>query len=455
MRLTNGALLCMVLWANDRANAQDWALIGLRNYFLEVKQVYADTEHNDLYVVGATSYLPDTGISFYRLHDQQWDTLGLFDQDLYSTIVWHDTLIVTGAFFSVNGESIEHIAYWAQDHWAPYGSLSTGGIHHLKVLNGELYALGSGLGTIDGQPWHGIAKRVGNHWQPLPLMAGLSDVGIEDIAFFNGHLIAAGNIHFVGNPYRDIMMLNDDSTWSPVGPQGLLGFAAYVSSCIVYQGDLYACGGISVLDGNAGEGIMRWDGNQWHDVGGGIRYSMDSFGITCTVTHMQEHNGLLFVSSGCSYAGGVPAGGMATWDGTHWCGLGDPIPIGCMTFDFLNDTLYANAIYWQPNVQNTVVKYMRSDYADTCSVPTGVEELQREPKPFAAWLDGSGQLMLSGLPNGGNCVTIHDSSGRELARKSIVVSSNRASILWPPGLSAGCYIARSSTGQSIKLASIP
>lgn len=418
--------------------AQDWESFGLRNYFLEVKRVYADTAHDDLYVVGSTNYTQDMGISFYRYHEGDWDTLGLFDQNLNSVVVWNDTLIISGAFFSVNGDSIRKIAFWDMDHWAPYGDTEVAVL--FKVIGDDLYALG-GFTSIDGLPSCGIAKRVGGHWQPFPVMAGLDNGAVFDITYYQDRLVAVGNLHFVGDPYRDVMILNEDSTWSPVGEQGLLGGFSGAGSCAVYQGDLYVCGYISVNSGNAGNGIMRWDGNEWHDVSGGLTWEPNDFSITCQATWMEVHDGKLFVSSGCNYAGNVPAGGIATWDGQRWCGLGDPLPGGCMSFAFLNDTLYANAIQWNTNnYPNDVVRFVGGSWSDTCSAPTAIGEPLEATTDFSAWLGPSGELIINGLSEGRHNILVRDLAGRTILRAQVTANvAAQVTSAWPVGVAPGLY----------------
>lgn len=441
------AIKCLVavcaMYSAVPSDAQDWESFGLRNYFLEVKQVYADTLHNDLYVVGSTNWTQDMGISFYRYHDGDWDTIGLFDQNLDNIINWNDTLVVCGPFFSVNGDSLRRIACKVANQWLPFGQVTGSGVSRFKVINGELYALGGGGpgAAIDGQPWSGIAKRVGGHWEPLPLMVGLTDAGIRDITYYQGRLVAVGNIHFEGDPYRDVMILNEDSTWSPIGEQGLYGLAAYGSRCLVYQGDLYVVGGFSRSAGNAGHEIMRWDGNEWHDVGGGLTWTPDNFSMACTGTWMEEHDGLLFVSSGCNYAGNVPAGGIATWDGQRWCGLGDPLPGGCMSFAFLNDTLYANAIQWNTNnYPNDVVRFVGDSWSDTCSVPVGVNDLRMPEARFSAWLSASNELTVTGLDQGSQDLGIVDLAGRSLWRIRVTPSpQGTVTTPWPAEVPSGFY----------------
>lgn len=437
-----GPLICWMTMLSTVANGQDWELIGLRDIFAQVKQVYSDTVNDALYVCGTTWWLPDTGMSFYRL-DQgsgDWDTLGVFDQSISTCVIWQDTLIASGGFESVNGDSIEYIAYWDTTGWQPYGQ-SPLGVQRFKILNNELYALG-GFEEADGQPATGIARRVGGHWEPLPPMQNTSFVSVFDIANYQGHLVAVGNISFTGNPYRDVMILNSDSTWSPIGPEGLYGGFSGATGCVVYLGDLYVCGWISVNDGNAGQGIMRWDGSQWHDVGGGLTWAPSDFSVTCQATEMKVHNGKLFVSSGCHYAGNVAADGIAVWDGQKWCGLGGSLPQGCMTFDFLNDTLYANVVNWPDTSLNypcTVVKYLDTDFADTCSTPTGLAEPASSHARLAAWFDEGGVLHIGGLPVDDHMVLVYDAVGRVVHAERVIASTTTA-LLPLPGLSSGVHV---------------
>ncbi len=108
--------------------------------------------------------------------------------------------------------------------------------------------------------------------------------------------------------------------WSALGG-GLLGSSG---SCVeFYHGELYAGGTFMAADTstNTVNYIARWDGAQWHDVGGGASHS---------VYTLYAHGDYLYAGGRFAGIGGL-AGvwGIARWNGTAWDSLGSGVsPLG-------------------------------------------------------------------------------------------------------------------------------
>lgn len=359
----------------------------------------------------------------FRLQNEQWDTLAVFGNQLNAVVVWHDTLIVGGGFPYVNGTPIENIAAYDGQSWFDFGILPWlgGGVTRFKVLDGELYVLGT-FNYIDGHLCNGIAKRVGGEWVSVGPIITTSSHNVADLTKYNGQLVACGGISFAGNPYRNIVIQNPDSSWSPVGPEGLIGNFSYGRCVTVYQGDLYVGGSIPVLAGNAGHGIMRWDGNQWNDVGGGLTYNPNDYTILNGAIDFLERIGLLFVAGAFRFAGGdVPARGVATWDGSQWCGLGGTLDGPVNSIAFFHDTLYTACFQNADGIDvNCAAKFIGISYADTCSLPVGVEEDQLlTNQPFTV-IQENNELVVTGLPYGRHQLVMHDAMGRMVWTDQVV-----------------------------------
>jgi hypothetical protein len=108
--------------------------------------------------------------------------------------------------------------------------------------------------------------------------------------------------------------------WSPLGG-GLLGPSG---SCLeFYRGELYAGGTFASADTlpNVVNYIARWDGAQWHDVGGGASHS---------VYTLYAHGDHLYAGGRFAGIGGLTGvRGIARWDGTAWDSLGGGVsPLG-------------------------------------------------------------------------------------------------------------------------------
>src|SRR5690606_177383 len=169
---------------------------------------------------------------------------------------------IGGSFDGIGNDSIEGIACYVEGGWASYGSMNAydGGIYKLKVINGDLYALGT-FGYMDGSFCNGIAKRVGGHWAPVgsPLPEFVSPPWFRDAVEYQGRLVVTGTFYSLDGSVNGIMAY-DGSSWQPLC-DCMWGGMDQGACLAVYQGDLYLGGGYYYGSGNAGQGLMRYDGS--------------------------------------------------------------------------------------------------------------------------------------------------------------------------------------------------
>ncbi len=86
-----------------------------------------------------------------------------------------------------------------------------------------------------------------------------------------------------------------------------------VNDLAIYNGKLIAAGGFYEAGGLPALNIAAWDGSSWSTLGIGT----DDAILTLTV-----YNGLLIAAGEFTTAGGVEANRIAAWDGTSWSSLG-------------------------------------------------------------------------------------------------------------------------------------
>jgi hypothetical protein len=360
-----------------------WAAAGLPERCNPMRQVYApESAGDEVYIVGRI--ILDTSAFWYPLNPVMryaagsWDTLGYVQWGFIESIVeYHDTLIIGGNFtLTDDGTACEGILYWANGAWHPYGDLEHQ-VRRLRVLDDTLYATG-GFHSADGQPAMGIARREGGQWVPVGTVQD-PDVLMLDVIKYQGHLIAIGNGYI--NGLRGIFQF-DGTQWSALG-QGIVGGVSGGACLAVYGGDLYVGGQLSIPEGNAGQEIMRWDGSAFHAVGTGLQWQLGDLLSFSTCADMKVHDGLLWVCGGFNYAGGVEAHGVATWDGSRWCGVqGDLVRYqngGVASMDFYGDTLFvACGDTADGQYMNKAAKFIGTSYADTCSGPVGVPAFESQ-----------------------------------------------------------------------------
>ena len=184
---------------------------------------------------------------------------------------------------------------------------------------------------------------------------GPSSPQVLTLTEYNGWLIAGGNSFGAsGESEIDLKYLRD-STWQPI-PGWVNGGFTYVNDVLEYQGDLYVAGGFHKDRGALANGIVRWDGQQWYELGQGIT---DPDGVPIAMAVMNDE---LYVAGLFTEVDGLPAYNIAKWDGQRWYSFSlEPFDRGryFTSIAVLNDTLYAagslvgigginlgNVVYW-------------------------------------------------------------------------------------------------------------
>lgn len=114
--------------------------------------------------------------------------------------------------------------------------------------------------------------------------------------------------------------------WAPPSP-GTTDDAV-LAMCVQANGDVYAGGMFKTIGGTAANNIARWDGTAWQPLGSGM--SGASGFETVTALALLPNGGIVAAGVFAS-AGGIPANGVAQWNGSSWAPLGSGIFSGGMT----------------------------------------------------------------------------------------------------------------------------
>jgi hypothetical protein len=146
----------------------------------------------------------------------------------------------------------------------------------------------------------------GANWNPLEPFV----LGVNALSVYNGDLIAGGGFHQVNVDTLSSIAAWDGTKWTPLGSELNKGS---VTAMTIYEGDLVAA--VHVYGVGDSSFVATWDGNSWRSMGALNGY----------VNAMTEFQGLLYVGGSFNTAGGVPAKGMAAWNGTVWTSVGGGI----------------------------------------------------------------------------------------------------------------------------------
>ncbi|MCB9915595.1 MAG: hypothetical protein H6828_10660, partial [Planctomycetes bacterium] len=175
----------------------------------------------------------------------------------------------------------------------------------------------------DGQFMNRVARWDGSSWSGYG--DGVSG-DVRAIAEYQGQLVVAGEFYAAngaatgGASVVHSIARWDGTRWQPLGGGLELSWssAATVWDLEVFQGQLYAAGDFDLADGLPAKGIARWDGTQWQAVGGGVDKASSPKVLDMTVSTA----GQLVVAGEFTHAGGQPRMNVAAWDGGAWTTLG-------------------------------------------------------------------------------------------------------------------------------------
>ena len=202
--------------------------------------------------------------------------------------------------------------------------------------NNELY-VGGVFDSIGSGVANSLAKFDGNTWTNVHAFGNFNTGNnpnyIDDIISYHGEL-------YVGGVFADSLSSGfhvniakwNGTTWQRVG-NGLIGGLAGVSAFAIYRDTLYIGGTFDQSSGNAGNYIVKSDGANYYDVGGGMNYP---------VNRLLVHDDRLYAAGVFENAGGIPASKIAVWDGSSWSALSiDTFNNNIAAITFHNNELYA------------------------------------------------------------------------------------------------------------------
>ncbi len=421
---------------------------------------YNDTVHDWLIAGGGQDdFLWDyTLFPLYRYNGLTWDTLGLFANLVNTAVVYHDTLIVGGAFEWMRQDTISHLACYVNGAWEPYGALTpVGYIYRLRIVDGNLYALGV-FQYLDGQLCNGMAKRVGGHWEPLPNWPTnfMGDPYMGDITRFQGRLVACGNFHTVDNSLIDLIQY-DGNAWVPACANCLHGWMDNAGALAVYKGYLYVGGRFFYNSGNAGQGLMRWDGETWEPVGPvGEGVQLDNYSDTYppNIYSFLEYGGRLFFNGILGYVNHIATPAVASWDGTQFCALGGAAMINgqmATSIGFYHDSLYM--AHSSGSILPNLLRYRSTDFAYQCST-LGVDDVPPSGQDLHVAWSPAGQFSLLGVTDGPHRLRVYDAQGRLVLLQDVQSIAGRTTDIPFNAPSGALYVAVVEGNYPVKFCGI-
>lgn len=284
-------------------------------------------------------YVPDTpgcgGLMVVASWDgSTWSTLGsgmtCHANDVGRAILSFDddhdgtpSLFVAGHFSTAAAASTAGIARWSGTSWTPLGvgqGLS-GTVRALAAIPGATnsFVAAGHFSTAGSILANRVAKWDGTSWHPIGLgTAGAVLDGDVNALVYQGSTLILGGSFTTANG----TLVNHVARWTGSGDLQPLGVGTQgeVLALASFQGRTIVGGSFRSAGGGTTNAIAAWDDatGTWSALSTG----MD--GVVRALKTFDDGTGnALYVAGDFSTAGGVPASGIARWDGTNWSALGD------------------------------------------------------------------------------------------------------------------------------------
>jgi hypothetical protein len=293
--------------------------------------VFDDGQGPALYVGGFFDVAGSASAQYIaRLDGSDWSPVGSGPgEHVYACAVFDDgsgdALYVGGHGFT----NVTNVLRWDGSTWSTVGGdfeVTGAFVYDLAVFDdgtGEALYAGGDFWRIDGLSVRDVAKWDGTSW--LPLSVGMNN-DVNALAVFDDGtgpaLYAGGEFNAAGGQAAPRVAKWDGTSWSSVGG----GVNGIVVDLTVFDDGtgpaLYAGGTFTFAGGQPANGIARWDGTVWSPLGSGVEGPAVSGSRVRTLAVYDDGNGEeLFIGGRFTSAGGLPAQGMARWDGATWSAL--------------------------------------------------------------------------------------------------------------------------------------
>jgi len=397
-------------------------------------KLYADSVADKLYVGGHFTLVNNqTQWGIASWDGTQWDSLGCGMDDLSignqpgstsGMVRYGNHLYTGGSFRKAGGLNTPALARWDGISWDTVPGTAMDQmdlVHDIIVHNNELYICGS-FDSVGNSPASCVAKWDGTNWQAISSYSfsyNNAPMNLYKIQFYHGNLYVIGGFF---DPWGNVCRMAkwDGIAWT---------FFTYsfpastnVTDMEVYNDKLYVCGSFTMSEGK--NAIMTWNDTVWSGVGGGTQIVTNQ---TPTISDVTVHNGKLYCVGSFEKIGGVPATGLASWDGMNWCGYNSFFATanqfcGAGNIEFYHDTMYVGGVFKTLNgdTVNGIAKWIGGSYVDSCGVlTTGIFQEEAYSSDATVYPNPASKVItfqFSGSHQSRSLI-IYDQLGREILRE--------------------------------------
>ena len=206
------------------------------------------------------------------------------------------------------------VGAWATD----FGAQGVDGVAHAVIARSDGLWIGGEFGVAGDRVAQNVAHFTGAEW----VDAGAFDDRVSCFALYEDALVAGGRFEFADGALASrIAVLDPETGWEPLGA----GFENRTApeDCEVFallslEGRLYAGGTFTHADGVPAPGLAVWDGESWSAVPGAALE-----GTRLTVRALEPFDGGIAVAGRFERAGAVELGSIGVWREGEWTAIGE------------------------------------------------------------------------------------------------------------------------------------
>jgi hypothetical protein len=421
--------------------AQNWVPLDKGIYFAGNRYLYLDQEKNELYVHGViiTSGRGDTLRGIGKWSGSRFEALGNgvpYNPTCFAMARYKGKLYASGPWNPYNNS---YLAIYQDDNNS-WDTLSYS-VQDMPWLNlvGDRLILTGWTDSCFGLPTTGICSYDGSNWSSLLTLAdeGGGFHNIQSVVKYDNQLYIGGNFSLPDPTMEmipDLAIIENNEVHSfgggfQNGPMGA------IIKLLVYKNELYIIGDFTKANGDAGNYIMRWDGQTLKDVGGGMDAYINDI-IIC--------NDYLVALGSFTYAGGVYSPKIAYWNGGQWNSLPGGEDFSASFSGIIEGQMYNNELY--------IVGYFETLAGDTFNnVAKYNHLLPAEENNFNIYMNNHGEEVVINYEAAHSyTLTIYISTvtGQQITSYSIENLQGYIHQVIPiPGLASGVYIVTAIAGD--------
>ena len=260
-------------------------------------------------------------------------------------------LYIGGNFTSIDGVTVNNIAYWDGANWHGLGDDENAGVidgetrtdvNALHADEDYLYVGGrfeqagpvpaNGLARWDGDSWSTFGDFWSSEWE--------SSGQINAITGFQNDLVVGGSFDQVDGLEANNIARWNGTTWSSLGEGEANGTVGHINALLAHANQLYVGGNIFQAGGQEARRIAIWDG-EWSPIIVTDEFGVEHNGITSGLVEViSSFDDQIIIGGTFGTAGYETVRLIAAWTGSEWLDLDS----GLERFSPVNISLRVDAL---------------------------------------------------------------------------------------------------------------